>query len=114
MFAHLQPLASSPSGSFATRPPNFPTEQAFTTPRAAPVPSRLDRVKAHSRKISDSFKKPLGYTHVSDGGSPHEMRSLMDPSHVQVVNPGKLSGESLSIAGSDDMDRDSGKEMMRL
>ncbi|EME78394.1 uncharacterized protein MYCFIDRAFT_216631 [Pseudocercospora fijiensis CIRAD86] len=98
MWNHLQPLRSSPSGTFAERPAdNYPTYEAFTQPRSAPKPGQprrsplhvdtspnstlaqstspttansradsafhqsrsnprlTDRVKAHSRKFSDSW-----------------------------------------------------------
>ncbi|KAK5115634.1 hypothetical protein LTR85_009805 [Meristemomyces frigidus] len=135
MWDHLQPLRSSPSGQFATNPNHtatLPTYEQFTTPRSAPAPtaapptttatagggrrrssgaqpSPLDRVRAHTRKISNSLTKPLGgggYQAVGagreTGGNPYEMRALMDPGRTQVVSPGKLSGESLSVAGSEE------------
>ena len=134
VWEHLQPLRSSPSGHFADPSDNnnnnttaLPTYEQFTTPRSAvPSPghssntaaaaaaasSPLDRLKAHSRKITNSLTKPLGYQSVgSKDGSPYEMRALMDVSRVQVVSPGKLSGESYSFEGSEE-DRDSGKVMM--
>ncbi|KAK4544829.1 hypothetical protein LTR36_003733 [Oleoguttula mirabilis] len=130
MWDHLQPLRSSPSGHFAVDPKDAatpPTYEQFTTPRSAPAPapntgrrssgaqpSPLDRVRAHTRKISNSLTKPLGYQAVSreTGGDPYEMRALMDPSRTQVGSPllgGKLSGESFSVAGSEE-DRESAQE----
>lgn len=137
MFENLQPLRSSPSGHFADREHHpttatkLPTYEQFTTPRPpSPNPntstppstyhytSPLDRVRAHTRKISNSLgvTKPLGYQSVAGGGSPYEMRSLMDPSvgsRTQMVgaeggSPGKMSGESYSVAGSEE-ERDSAK-----
>jgi hypothetical protein len=88
----------------------------------------VDRVKRHSRKLSNSLTKPLGYHSVVGGGegtevvredSKYEMRALMDPSRSRVVTPtavvGKMSGESYSFSGSDvEGDRDSGKGMVKL
>ena len=65
------------------------------------------------RKISGALSKPLGYQSVSHEGSPYEMRSLMDTSRVHVMAPGKLSGDSFSIGGSEE-DRDSGKGGLRV
>lgn len=145
MFAHLQPLASSPSGTFATRPGPFPTEEQFTTPRAAPTPAinistlsststtaRLDRaLRTHTRKISDSLKRELGFSHTpshGDGaaaaaaagrygeiGSPVEMRSLVqhepERGRARGIVVGKFNEESGSAVDSDDTDQDSGKGM---
>ncbi|KAK4899937.1 hypothetical protein LTR27_002698 [Elasticomyces elasticus] len=125
MYEHLSPLRSSPSGQFAD-PKNtatLPSYEEFTTPCSAPAPAptssvrrtsvgshALDRVRAHTRKISNSLTKPLGYQTVGgkEHGSPYEMRSLMDPSRTQVISPGKMSGESYSVAGSEE-ERDSAK-----
>ncbi|KAK4494882.1 hypothetical protein PRZ48_014238 [Zasmidium cellare] len=120
LYAHLQPLNSSPSGNFAERPPssynaaNFPTFEQFTQPRSAPSPhsSKMDRVMAHGRKLSDNFKNSLGpgngggYHAVSSrqGSDSVEMRALMDPSQTAVngsprpgvVGTGKMSEDSLS------------------
>ena len=81
-------------------------------------------MKAHSRKISNSLTKPLGYHSVNGSCgegkgldsemSKYEMRALMDPSRTQVTAPGKLSGESFSGEGSDLQDRDSGKGLPRI
>ena len=77
--------------------------------------STLERVRKHSRKISNSLTKspPFGngYHHVGleKGEGKYEMRSLMDPSETVVVPLGKMSGESFSVGGSDIEDRDSGK-----
>ena len=117
----------------------LPSYEDFTTPRTAPSPSlnatrgkrsssfgtRLDRVKAHSRKLSNSLTKPLspqwplGGYHAVGGSevredSKYEMRALIDPNSVTrtaspvLASGGKSSGESHSF--SDWEDRDSGKE----
>ena len=123
MWSHLQPLRSSPSSQFAS-PTNpaiiLPSYEDFTTPRSAPSPtSRLDRVRAHSRKISNSLTKPLGY-HAVEGreDSKYEMRALMDPSRTRVASAGKMSGESFSVAGSEAEaeaeDRDYSKGMVKI
>lgn len=136
MWEHLQPLRSSPSGQFAD-PRNtatLPTYEEFTTPRSAPEPSptatttrrpsvsshALDRVRAHARKVSNSLTKPLGgYQAVTgrnskEGGNPYEMRSLMAPSGTQVVGVvGKMSGESYSVAGSEE-EKDGGRLGLRF
>ncbi|KAK3073567.1 hypothetical protein LTR53_004719 [Teratosphaeriaceae sp. CCFEE 6253] len=133
MYEHLSPLRASPSGQFADRnhTATLPSYEDFTTPRSAPAPASapatvpvppvftarrtsvgsqaLDRVRAHTRKISSSLGKPMGYQAVGkEHGSPYEMRSLMDPSQTHVVQAGKLSGESFSVAGSEE-ERDSAK-----
>lgn len=80
----------------------------------------MDSVKAHGRKISETFVgKPLGFSAGGGGGlrregNPYEMRSLMDSSRTAVAGAdGKMSGESFSVAGSDEEvvmgDRDSAK-----
>lgn len=158
MYAHLQPLRSSPSGQFAD-PKNtttLPSYEDFVTPRPAPAPEPttsdrrsstaprisltlfsgrrpsashagrglVDGVKAHGRKISETFVgKPLGFSAGGGGGlrkgegNPYEMRSLMDSSRTAVAGAdGKMSGESFSVAGSDEMvvgDRDSAKGGIR-
>ncbi|KAF2162757.1 hypothetical protein M409DRAFT_26995 [Zasmidium cellare ATCC 36951] len=122
LYARLQPLNSSPSGNFAERPPsaynhapNFPTFEQFTQPRSGPSPhsSKIDRVMAHGRKLSDNFKNSLGpggggggYHAVGSrqGSDSVEMRALMDPSQTAVggsPRPGiggtsKMSEDSLS------------------
>jgi len=130
MWDHLQPLRSSPSGQFVNRN-DLPSYEDFITSRSTPTPaptstatgrasmtsarrpsasqpSPLDRIKAHSRKISNSLSKPLGYQSVGKAeGSPYEMRALMDPSRTQIP-VGKMSGESYSVAGSEE-DKDSAK-----
>jgi hypothetical protein len=81
-------------------------------------------IRAHSRKISDALRKPLGYEKVgrtSREGSPYEMRALMDPSRTVVGGAaqveGKMSADSFSVDGSDGEavvgERDSGKAMGR-
>jgi hypothetical protein len=127
LYAHLQPLRSSPSGNFASpTSPKMPTYEEFTTPRShaslASTPasrvSTLERVKRHSRKISNSFTKgpmfggaPGVYHQVGteNEDAKYEMRALMDPSETVVVPMGKMSGESFSVGGSEIEDRDSGK-----
>jgi hypothetical protein len=84
MYAHLQPLKSSPSGQFADPNNRMPTFEEFTTPRSAPRPGQqgnsaaadnkrgstdqkrrtsahatMDRVVTHARKLSASLGKPL-------------------------------------------------------
>ncbi|KAK3116209.1 hypothetical protein LTR53_003646 [Teratosphaeriaceae sp. CCFEE 6253] len=134
-YEHLSPLRASPSGQFADRnhTATLPSYEDFTTPRSAPAPATapapapvpvppaftarrtsvgsqaLDRVRAHTRKISSSLGKPMGYqAGGKEHGSPYEMRSLMDPSQTHVLQAGKLSGESFSVAGSEE-ERDSAK-----
>ena len=67
-------------------------------------PPLIDRVKAHTRKISASLTKPVGYQAMGrghdDGGQPFEMRSLMDPSRTQSLE-GTGSVESFSFQGSE-------------
>ncbi|TKA82485.1 hypothetical protein B0A55_02181 [Friedmanniomyces simplex] len=150
MYEHLSPLRSSPSGQFADphHTATLPSYEEFTTPRPAPALApastssvrrtsvgshALDRVRAHTRKISNSLTKPLGgYQAVGVGagglgmgtgmrtggggaggreyGSPYEMWALMDPSRTQVVggSPGKMSGEGYSVAGSEE-EREGGR-----
>jgi hypothetical protein len=133
MWDSLRPLQSSPSNKFAgpRNTAEFPTREQFTTPRSEPPPGRnstsarrpsigsqaFERVKAHTRKISNSLTKPLGYQPVSGRdakeGSPYEMRALMDPSRTQVVEAGRKSGESFSVAGSEE-ERVSAKSGLKL
>ncbi|KAK3707483.1 hypothetical protein LTR37_012125 [Vermiconidia calcicola] len=130
MWDHLQPLRSSPSSHFAT-PPSY---EQFTTPRSPTSPrtyeSPLERVKRHSRKISNTLRTSSGggqYHGVPGGGDgKYEMRALMDPSRAVSreasegnMQPGKESGESFSASGSERdgvvmMDRDSGKGMIKV
>ena len=76
--------------------------------------SAIERVKRHSRKISNSLSKSAGYQHVGaeKGEGRYEMRALMDPSETRVVSPilggGKVSGESFSVGGSEFEDVDGG------
>lgn len=120
MYAHLQPLRSSPSTTFAERPNGTSVSyEDFTTPRAAPQrESVVDRMRAHSRKISSSLTmKPVGYQSVQQPGegSEHEMKGL--------VTGGKKGGERrkesgsgesfLTGTGTGDADADSGKEFNR-
>ena len=115
MWAHLQPLRSSPSDHFASPTSHktpFPSYEDFTTPRPAPPEPRRtsglgDRVRAHSRKISNSLTgmKGVGYHSVSGGGDGrYEMLAMMDlgppttDMHRQVLGAGagkfRLSGGS--------------------
>ncbi|KAK3721316.1 hypothetical protein LTR37_003192 [Vermiconidia calcicola] len=129
MWDHLQPLRSSPSSHFAT-PPSY---EQFTTPRSPTSPrtyeSPLERVKRHSRKISNTLRTSSGGGVAGGPGGgdwKYEMRALMDPSsreasegNLHVVAPGKESGESFSASGSERdgvvmMDRDSGKGMVKV
>ncbi|GAB1735921.1 hypothetical protein NU219Hw_g5255t1 [Hortaea werneckii] len=123
MWAHLQPLHSSPSSHFAdpNNKTSLPSYEDFTQPRPAPPPTTantaaagtrtslhsqrrvsaassspgaataalVDKIKAHTRKISGSLGNSLtGYHHyqansgkagVGESGTPYEMRSLIDP-----------------------------------
>ena len=67
-------------------------------------PPLIDRVKAHTRKLSASLTKPIGYQAMGrghdDDGQPFEMRALMEPSRTQSLE-GKESGESSSFQGSE-------------
>ncbi|CAK4034899.1 Hypothetical predicted protein [Lecanosticta acicola] len=147
MFQNLQPLRSSPSETFVERPatargmsqpnPHPPTSppppvtyEQFTTPRAAPPRpnSYGQRLAAHTRKISDQFRKPSGdrtaYTSGAgfrgrplsrEGDSAVEMRALVDGAGVaggarsppMDVNSGmspplgKMSAESDGTWGSE-------------
>lgn len=144
MWAHLQPLRSSPSGHFASpsSPTTIiPTYEEFTTPRSASISTQTppntantahsptshrgsaswsDRVKRHSRKISNSLTKPLGYHAVSNEGevdlterrveeSKYEMRALMESSRSRPVSGGKMSSESYENSGSELGERDGAK-----
>ena len=101
----------------------MPTYEEFTTPRTprsrgshgSAFDNTLEKMKRHSRKISNSFVKgPVfgqGYHPVGDfkdmerGDSKYEMRALMDPSETRVVSAGlpagKCSEESFSVGGSE-------------
>lgn len=158
MWAHLQPLHSSPSSHFAdpNNKTSLPSYEDFTQPRPAPPPTAtantattavagtrtslhsqrrvsassspgtataalVDKIKAHTRKISGSLGNSLtGYHHYQassgkagggESGTPYEMRSLIDPRSspprggegekgMQVSggraqdHEGKMSGES--------------------
>ena len=68
-------------------------------------PPLMDRVKAHTRKLSASLTKPMGYQamgrgHDDNSGQPFEMRALMEPSRTESLE-GKGSGESFSFQGSE-------------
>lgn len=69
-----------------------------------------ESIRVHSRKISDALSKPLGGGYekvggrVSRGGSPYEMRALMDPSRTVVGGAAqveKMSRDSFSVDGND-------------
>ncbi|KAI7468311.1 hypothetical protein KC357_g6772 [Hortaea werneckii] len=166
MWAHLQPLHSSPSSHFAdpNNKTSLPSYEDFTQPRPAPpttsspaagagatattttttrtsvhsqrrisassspgpttatAAALVDKIKAHTRKISGSLGNSLtGYHHYQasggklggwgESGTPYEMRSLIDPHHssardgegeegariggARAQDPeGKMSGES--------------------
>lgn len=64
--------------------------------------SRLDRVKAHSRKISDALTKPLSFQFIEHDDSKHELRALMGENGYVSVSPAKGSTESFSVAGSEE------------
>lgn len=77
-------------------------------------------MKRHSRKISNSLTKPLGYHAVSPDAevdlterrveeSKYEMRALMKSSRGRPVSAGKLSSESYENSGSELGERDGGK-----
>lgn len=120
MWAHLQPLRSSPSGQFASPTSPSPIRvsyEEFTVPRPAPQGHRrttsgqrlAENLREHRRRLSNSLKSPLGaYQPVSGGGggvvredSKHEMRGLVMGSQGTQVQAGKLSGESDSVGGSE-------------
>lgn len=134
VWQNLQPLHSSPSGTFAERPATstmMPTYEQFTQPRPAPsptTPGRLDRVRAHARNFSDTFTKHR----TSSGGPPYhavssptsaeregaESRALMGASRTRVgsseaspvVDGSKMSQESWQgTEHSHSVDRDSAK-----
>ncbi|KAI7300336.1 hypothetical protein KC315_g17233, partial [Hortaea werneckii] len=85
MWAHLQPLHSSPSSHFAdpNNKTSLPSYEDFTQPRPAPPPTTttaanpattaataalVDKIKAHTRKISGSLGNSLtGYHHYQTG-----------------------------------------------
>ena len=76
--------------------------------------STLEKVRRHSRKISNSLTPKSGYLQVGGlerEGSKYEMRSLIEPGEMVVVDMGKQSGESFSVGGSEVEigERDSGK-----
>lgn len=67
---------------------------------------------AHGRKISASLTKPLEYRRISKEAAPYEMKALMD-SNTQPVSPSKLSGESYSVAGSEE-DKQIGRPPVKM
>ncbi|KAI7155148.1 hypothetical protein KC349_g7168 [Hortaea werneckii] len=138
MWAHLQPLHSSPSSHFAdpNNKTSLPSYEDFTQPRPAPPPTTtanpattaatagtrtslhsqrrvsaassspgtataalVDKIKAHTRKISGSLGTSLtGYYHYQansgkvgggESGTPYEMRSLIDPRHSSLQQGGE-------------------------
>ncbi|KAI6893247.1 hypothetical protein KC318_g10124 [Hortaea werneckii] len=152
MWAHLQPLHSSPSSHFAdpNNKTSLPSYEDFTQPRPAPPPTTttantattatagtrtslhsqhrvsaassspgtttaalVDKIKAHTRKISGSLGNSLtGYHHYQtssgkagggESGTPYEMRSLIDPRHSSPQQGGeKEEGVRISGAGAQD------------
>lgn len=108
----LQPLRSSPSGTFADRPGPPPYEEFSekhpygpgilgSVGRRQNRESRLDRVKAHSRKISASLVRPRAFSGLDRDDSRHELKGLMCD-EVLYVNAAKSSTESLSVSGSEE------------
>lgn len=81
-------------------------------------------MKAHSRKISNSLTKPLGYHAVhaeesmgeKESETKYEMRSLMNSSGMQGLGAdGKMSRVSLDSEESEELgDRDSGMGMGKI
>ncbi|KAI7542905.1 hypothetical protein KC331_g7694 [Hortaea werneckii] len=148
MWAHLQPLHSSPSSHFAdpNNKTSLPSYEDFTQPRPAPPPTTtttaaagtrtslhsqrrvsaassspgtataalVDKIKAHTRKISGSLGNSLtGYHHYQAGsgkagggaesGTPYEMRALIDPRHSPPQQGGeKEEGMRIGGAGAQD------------
>lgn len=109
----LQPLRSSPSGSFAERPES-PAHEDQTSSSSSSIhgpgllgsvakrrnrDSRLDRMKAHSRRVSASLSKP--FTCMEHDDSRHELKGLMCD-EVLYVNAAKVSTESFSVVGSEE------------
>ncbi|KAI7005856.1 hypothetical protein D0869_05190 [Hortaea werneckii] len=157
MWAHLQPLHSSPSSHFAdpNNKTSLPSYEDFTQPRPAPPPTTttaanpattaatagttrtslhsqrrvsaassspgtataalVDKIKAHTRKISGSLGNSLtGYHHYQTGsgkvgggesGTPYEMRSLIDPRHSPPQQGGEKE-EGMRIGGAGAQDRE--------
>ncbi|KAI7234573.1 hypothetical protein KC330_g4784 [Hortaea werneckii] len=144
MWAHLQPLHSSPSSHFAdpNNKTSLPSYEDFTQPRPAPPLTTtanpattaataatrtslhsqrrvsaassspvalVDKIKAHTRKISGSLGNSLtGYHHYQMGsgkagggesGTPYEMRSLIDPRHSSPQQGGE-GEEGVRISGA--------------
>lgn len=57
----------------------------------------------------------VGGRGMEEKESRYEMRALMDPSRTQVLAaPGKMSGDSFDVSGSELEDKDSGKGMGRI
>lgn len=112
MYEGLQPLRSSPSSTFTDRPTLPPYEEVTSACPRSPALSvgsgrragretRLDRVRAHSRKISDCLTKPLGFNLLEHEDSLHETKALMDYNAYVSLSPAKLSSESFSAASSE-------------
>ncbi|KAI6820013.1 hypothetical protein KC332_g11013 [Hortaea werneckii] len=150
MWAHLQPLHSSPSSHFAdpNNKTSLPSYEDFTQPRPAPPTTTsspaagagatttttttrtslhshrrvsasstpgtataglVDKLKAHTRKISGSLGNSLtGYHHYQahggkagtgggESGTPYEMRALIDPSSQ---DGGKEEEEGMRVSGA--------------
>ncbi|QIW98815.1 hypothetical protein AMS68_004333 [Peltaster fructicola] len=121
MYEGLQPLRSSPSSTFTDRPLPPYEEYASAKPTSSPRSpalsvgggdirrtsreSRLDRVRAHSRKISDALTKPLGplgFNLIDHEDSSPELNPLMGYDIFNTLSPAKLSSESFSVAGSEE------------
>lgn len=82
-----------------------PTTPLSKASHGSALDSTLEKVKRHSRKISNSIKGPNfggAYHPVGSekGEGRYEMRSLMDPSESRVVDH-RVSGESFSVGGSE-------------
>ncbi|RMY62912.1 hypothetical protein D0863_10796 [Hortaea werneckii] len=157
MWAHLQPLHSSPSSHFAdpNNKTSLPSYEDFTQPRPAPPTTSspatgagatttttttirtslhsqrrvsasstpgtataglVDKLKAHTRKISGSLGNSLtGYHHYQahsgkagtggggEIGTPYEMRALIDPSPQEG---GKEEGEGMRRSGAKAQDQE--------
>ncbi|KXT00496.1 hypothetical protein AC578_4083 [Pseudocercospora eumusae] len=141
MWNHLQPLRSSPSGTFAERPETaYPTYEAFTQPRAAPKPRRsplhvdtaspthigqaqstspstansradsafhqpqaranprlTDRVKAHSRRISDSWNYRRSGSAMDYHQPPFHAASKYDSSSADDVEMARLTDSKTAV-----------------
>ena len=102
---------SAPSPLRNSGPPTLPPitgiggrKTSTSMAGGAPSPPLMDRVRAHTRKISASLTKPMGYQAMGRGhdeaGQPVEMRALMEPSRTLDLE-GKGSGERFSFQESE-------------